>query len=81
MDLDAWIAGYATRVARHSLPPSGIPELPDLLHDVDALRRAVDGIVSVPNEAELQDFRRYLAALHRMITEMAAMADTEADPR
>ncbi|MEU6291740.1 hypothetical protein [Streptomyces sp. NPDC046988] len=77
LTLDGWIAGYATRIANGSMSAAEVPEIPDLIRRVEDLLRDLARLTSRVEAEEqlLKQYRSYVAALHRLITEISALAD------
>ncbi|MBA2806982.1 hypothetical protein E0500_005865 [Streptomyces sp. KM273126] len=78
LTLDGWIAGYASRVEGGSMEADAVPGVDDLISQVDSLRRDLDSFGSqVAAEGPLlEEYRSYVAALHRLITEIGILAST-----
>jgi hypothetical protein len=79
LTLDGHIAGYAGRVAEGSLAPREVPEADSLAQEVGTFGQELEDLrPSLPEEADLVDeYRTYVAALHRVIRALAALAGPE----
>lgn len=76
LELDTWIAGYATRIAKGSMAASEVPEVFDLIGQAGDLCSDLDRLAPrLTNESPLvEEYRSYAAALHRLVTEIGVLA-------
>ncbi|MFF4468382.1 hypothetical protein ACFYZ3_02370 [Streptomyces sp. NPDC001599] len=76
LDLDGHVAGYATRVNDGRLAAWEVPDVDSLVLDAESLRRDLGDIRPEREEdAGLLDaYRTYVAALERLVRELASLA-------
>ncbi|WP_432137525.1 MULTISPECIES: hypothetical protein [unclassified Streptomyces] len=76
LDLDGHIAGYATQVYDGRLEAARVPETDALVRKLGSLRRDLEEIRPRQDEdaALLDEYRRYTAALDRLVRALASLA-------
>ncbi|MEV7127673.1 hypothetical protein [Streptomyces sp. NPDC093260] len=78
LDLDGYVAGYATRVYDGRIGAAEVPDTGALVVEAETLRRDLDSVT--PHGADeaglVSDYRAYAEALERMVRLLAALART-----
>ncbi|MFF4232821.1 hypothetical protein [Streptomyces sp. NPDC001820] len=79
LTLDGHIAGYAIRVGEGTLDVREVQDLESLVLAVENLARSLEDIRPQSQEDTdlLKDYRHYMAALERLIHELASLAHRE----
>lgn len=73
--LDAHVAGYASRISRDTLSARDVPDLGALTREVRSLRASLERIQPLSDYGRvlIDDYRRYVVALERLILEIVRL--------
>lgn len=79
LTIDGHIAGYASKVHDGRMRAQDVPNLDQLILEVSSLGSSLDQIEPVTDEdrQSISDYRSYVAALGRMVSELGGLADQE----